>query len=57
MKQNVKLVGVMSMSLLAMAVSSAYAEGNKTAETQYQSASRRLPARRCTRISIPRRRR
>jgi nitrite reductase (NO-forming) / hydroxylamine reductase len=36
--RNTKWIGMLAASTLALAVSSAYAEGNKTAETQYQAA-------------------
>jgi len=36
--RNTKWMGVLAISALALAVSSVYAEGNKSAETQYQSA-------------------
>lgn len=37
--RNTKLKGVLAVSALALAVGAVYAEGNKSAETQYQSAS------------------
>ena len=36
--RNTKWMGMLAVSALALAVNSVYAEGNKTPETQYQSA-------------------